>query len=508
MPYNGKMRSRKGREPLQLIGTRLREAASGGTLLCVLGLACLGGAGNVMNASLYARVAEYFGIARELSTLSLGVLFLAVFLVATRRPALLDRRLLTMAALGCALTAAFVLEFALAAGNGPLSVAGFLFSNAASAWASVMLVCGLSSLESPNARLVGVVCGMALGEVTNAVHPPVPFELGVIEMVGLFALVIMLLYRRSGPVLDKVAQGERPASLELSNPESFLQPAHALFLCVGLFSVATGYGLTLNEVAHAPVAVDASAAVLAGVALWMLLSRGRDKEDSLFSFAMLLVVAGFIIAPFTFSTDLPSANALLRIGVRCFDMLAWLVVLAVGGRNLYALLPTFALVRCMSALGTDVGAVAGHTTNDLVGTNGEAAMLIAEVVLFAFVAFLWLGFRRFSFSETIQGIVGVGPQIAFGKPGDGQAVKEGGGRDAPDAASSIEERCARIGSECGLTEREVEIFGMLARGRNGRFVMEHYVISRNTVKSHVKHIYAKLGVHSQQELIDLVERAG
>ena len=309
MPYNGKMRSRKGREPLQLIGTRLREAASGGTLLCVLGLACLGGAGNVMNASLYARVAEYFGIARELSTLSLGVLFLAVFLVATRRPALLDRRLLTMAALGCALTAAFVLEFALAAGNGPLSVAGFLFSNAASAWASVMLVCGLSSLESPNARLVGVVCGMALGEVTNAVHPPVPFELGVIEMVGLFALVIMLLYRRSGPVLDKVAQGERPASLELSNPESFLQPAHALFLCVGLFSVATGYGLTLNEVAHAPVAVDASAAVLAGVALWMLLSRGRDKEDSLFSFAMLLVVAGFIIAPFTFSTDLPSANA-------------------------------------------------------------------------------------------------------------------------------------------------------------------------------------------------------
>lgn len=49
---------------------------------------------------------------------------------------------------------------------------------------------------------------------------------------------------------------------------------------------------------------------------------------------------------------------------------------------------------------------------------------------------------------------------------------------------------------------------MLARGRNGQFVMEHYVVSRNTVKSHVKHIYAKLDVHSQQELIDLVERAG
>lgn len=29
---------------------------------------------------------------------------------------------------------------------------------------------------------------------------------------------------------------------------------------------------------------------------------------------------------------------------------------------------------------------------------------------------------------------------------------------------------------------------------------------RNTVKTHVANIYAKLGVHSQQELIDLVEQ--
>ena len=117
-----------------------------------------------------------------------------------------------------------------------------------------------------------------------------------------------------------------------------MRPAHALFLCVGLFSVATGYGLTLNEVSHAPISVDVSAVVLVGVAAWMLLSRSESKEDMLFSFAMLLVVAGFIIAPFTFLTDLPSANALLRIGVRSFDMLVWLVVLAVGRQNLLALL--------------------------------------------------------------------------------------------------------------------------------------------------------------------------
>lgn len=486
---------------MQSIVERARERGSAVSVtvaISIIALGIMGCAGGILNASLYARVAEYYGIAREISTLSSGVFFLAVFLVASRKPSLLDRRLLTVAALGCAITAAFVLEFALRLADAPMTVAGFLFFNVASSWASVLLVSALASLRSSKAALVGVVCGMALGEVVRVAHPPVTFEVGVVEVVGAYALVIVLLYRRSAPALDEVAHGAPPASLELSNPESFLQPAHALFLCVGLFSVATGYGLTLNEVSHAPIGVSVSAFVLVGVALWMLLSRSESKEDLLFSFSMLLVVAGFIIAPFTFLNDLPSANALLRIGVRCFDMLVWLVVLAVGRRNLLALLPTFALVRFMSAVGTNVGAIAGHTTNDLVGTNSDAAMLIAEVVLFAFVAFLWLGFRRFSFSDTIRGVVGV----------SGGAATDSGDEEPQPQGLSIEERCAELGEARGLTERETEIFAMLARGRNGQFVMDHYVVSRNTVKSHVKHIYAKLDVHSQQELIDLVERAG
>ena len=36
-------------------------------------------------------------------------------------------------------------------------------------------------------------------------------------------------------------------------------------------------------------------------------------------------------------------------------------------------------------------------------------------------------------------------------------------------------------------------------------IRDMLVLSRNTVKTHVQNIYAKLGVHSQQELIDLVE---
>ncbi|MFQ9179387.1 MAG: response regulator transcription factor [Eggerthella lenta] len=63
-----------------------------------------------------------------------------------------------------------------------------------------------------------------------------------------------------------------------------------------------------------------------------------------------------------------------------------------------------------------------------------------------------------------------------------------------------------MGTAAGLTDREQEIFEYLARRRNVRFIQDELTVSYNTVKTHVSHIYAKLDVHSHQELIDLVER--
>lgn len=41
--------------------------------------------------------------------------------------------------------------------------------------------------------------------------------------------------------------------------------------------------------------------------------------------------------------------------------------------------------------------------------------------------------------------------------------------------------------------------------RDRAYIEEAHVVSRNTVKAHVKHVYAKLDIYSHQELIDLVE---
>ena len=67
------------------------------------------------------------------------------------------------------------------------------------------------------------------------------------------------------------------------------------------------------------------------------------------------------------------------------------------------------------------------------------------------------------------------------------------------------ERCNAVIEQYGLTEREGEIMVMFAKGRNLPYVMEELVLSKSTVSTHRQHIYKKLGVHSAQEMIDVIQ---
>lgn len=66
-------------------------------------------------------------------------------------------------------------------------------------------------------------------------------------------------------------------------------------------------------------------------------------------------------------------------------------------------------------------------------------------------------------------------------------------------------RCGDLAAQCKLTTRELEILQLLAAGSDKNEIAEALVISPATAKTHVRNIYAKLGVHSQKELVHLVE---
>ncbi len=52
-----------------------------------------------------------------------------------------------------------------------------------------------------------------------------------------------------------------------------------------------------------------------------------------------------------------------------------------------------------------------------------------------------------------------------------------------------------------LTRREREVFELLAAGQGTRQIAETLVVGENTVRSHIKHIYTKLRLHGQVELV-------
>lgn len=75
---------------------------------------------------------------------------------------------------------------------------------------------------------------------------------------------------------------------------------------------------------------------------------------------------------------------------------------------------------------------------------------------------------------------------------------------APMAFESLDVGCERLGQEHSLTAREIEVLQMLVKGRSKSYIAETLFISENTVRSHSKHIYQKLDVHSKQEVLDLL----
>jgi LuxR family maltose regulon positive regulatory protein len=63
-------------------------------------------------------------------------------------------------------------------------------------------------------------------------------------------------------------------------------------------------------------------------------------------------------------------------------------------------------------------------------------------------------------------------------------------------------------SELGLTDREIDLLGHLATGRTNRELAQRLFLSENTVKTHLKHIYAKLDVSSRTAAVERARTLG
>ncbi len=78
----------------------------------------------------------------------------------------------------------------------------------------------------------------------------------------------------------------------------------------------------------------------------------------------------------------------------------------------------------------------------------------------------------------------------------------------PAAPEAFMCRCEELANTYGLSPKETEVMALAARGRTNQRIQEALGISAGTVNTHLTRIYKKLGIHSRQEMLDLVEGEG
>lgn len=56
-----------------------------------------------------------------------------------------------------------------------------------------------------------------------------------------------------------------------------------------------------------------------------------------------------------------------------------------------------------------------------------------------------------------------------------------------------------------LSPREREVYVLMRDGRDAAYIADSLCVSRNTAKTHSRNIYAKFGVHTRQDFIDVMK---
>ena len=425
-------------------------------------------------------------LCRDIATLVEATGFLAIALVASRAPRLLGARPFLIAPLAPSLVGGIGL-WAFAPTSPLAATLALCLLLLCAVFVMLSAGCCLACLTRPQMAecvLLGLFASYLLRFPLSVLSPQAALALFALQI-----LAVLMGRASMGKALEIIQSGQAPDELTLTNPFSFLPRSHRLFVCLALFQTAYGAALSFGEVNNAPLGTWAGIVpLLFFLTIWAA-RRHLPTLDTLFNLALLLVMAGFVFAPISQQAAPSLTSNLLEAGNSCFQLVFWPALAALSARNRAGTLPLFAWSGFLLCVGVTGGAELGRLCYAAMAGSFIASTAVTGSVVLCLAAFALFGMRGFSYDTTVEALT-ASPEVVEHEP-------------TPDLDTTV----ARLIDTTGLTAREAEIFALLAQGRNGAHIQRQLGVSYNTVKTHVAHIYTKLGVHSHQELIDLVERA-
>lgn len=443
----------------------------------------------LMNRVLFPLFDPVFTYARDISITFSAAVVIGLALVSLARPSLLRGRALVVVMLGGLLLGAALIGAAVVLGWPVLLVVGACLFVSGRGWATLASLLASVRLPVPQA-MACLPLGLALGQLLDQPVRLLPQPVCVVVLVAAAALSLLLSAPQAARLVDEIAVAPPAPELSVTRPASYLPLTSAVYVCLILAQGAFGFALRFGETAGSPAFNSLAVPFMLAMVALVIALRGRYFGDALVNVVVLVLVAGFLLVIVGGAANVELAASVLTVGTSLFNILLYTTLAALAGRNVLAALSIVGWGQGLSSLSTTLGAFAGTSANRMVlaGSHEQLALLMAAVTL-ALVAYALFGLRGFSFERTIAGVVPPEPTIDLERAGE----------------EAFATRCAELAARFDLTPREAEVFEMLARGRNREHIEGALSVSRNTVKAHVKHVYAKLDIHSHQELIDLFE---
>ena len=214
-----------------------------------------------------------------------------------------------------------------------------------------------------------------------------------------------------------------------------------------------------------------------------------------------IIVAGLLLFPFFGDVGKIVCGCLVNIALAHSSVVGWYST-SVDNAEFQLHPVRFAAHQAPNWVGFLIGAIIAYVITFALNPPARVFELImVAFAVFVIVVFSIYGGDESSTKKRLNDLLtsSVAPAI-------GDTVQE----DAPsetDAmrANRFRQRCDRVVEKYKLTPRETEVFYLLAKGRNAEYISEQLVVSNATVKSHIYHIYRKLGINSQQRLMTIVD---
>lgn len=258
----------------------------------------------------------------------------------------------------------------------------------------------------------------------------------------------------------------------------------------GLLSSFSGAFLSATEYIGAIHRVAATGIV--GIVILVMAIAKRDRFDARFlaKVGLPVSIVAFAIVPFVAPMQGYVVSVLMRFAYVWFTFFVLLMLANICYRFEVPSLRLFAIARASSETALFAGIMVRRAlwqTDLLTDPMTLVGFALAGIVLVLVCVVIWMS------EKSVNG--------DWGASGLSLADR----LHVPGPRERFMTRCDDLAVRYELTAREAEIMGLIAQRKSRAEIEQELFLSQNTVKTHVRHLYAKLGAHSKADVIALFE---